>query len=99
MPDPQTKAHKWETPITSVGGFLDAVTEIRDYWRPDDDEELWFRGEKEVRDTRLCPQLYRPAKGHALKSISELLRIEVNLFDYFQRCGAQLCEGAHPDDD
>jgi hypothetical protein len=99
MPDSQTEVYKWKMPITSVGGFLDAVTEIRDCWRPNDDEELWFRGEKEVRDTRLCPQLYRPPKDHTLKSISELLCVEVDLFDYFQRCGAQLCEGTHPEDD
>lgn len=87
-----------ETPRRSVGEFLDAVTDIRNYWRPDDDEELWFRGEKMYRDTRLCPQLYRPPERGRLKPIADLLEIERQLYDDFQRCGAQLTD-AHPEDD
>jgi hypothetical protein len=74
------------------------VTDIRNYWRPDDDEELWFRGEKKHRDTRLCPQLYRPPERGRLKPIADLLEIERQLYDDFQRCGAQLTD-AHPEDD
>jgi hypothetical protein len=85
---------EWKKPKKSVGEFLDAVTAIRDYWKPDDDEELWFRGERKYRDTRLCPQLYRPPEKGRLKSIPDLLEIEQKLFDDFERCGAQL----HGDD-
>jgi FRG domain len=98
MSDAMPAPRPWETPRKSVGAFLDAVEEIRSYWRPEDKEELWFRGEKRFRDTRLCPQLYRPGEGRALKPIPELLDIETDLFSHFRRCGAQLCD-VHPEDD
>jgi hypothetical protein len=87
----------WKKPKKSVGEFLDAVTTIRNYWKPDDDEELWFRGERKYRDTRLCPQLYRPPEKRPLKAVADLLEIEKNLFEDFGRCGAQLFDG-DPDD-
>jgi len=88
----------WETPKMSVGQFLDAVESLREYWRPRDDEELWFRGERKHRDTRLCPQLYRQPEKRSLKPIPELLDIEFDLYEDFQRCGAQLCD-TKPEDD
>jgi len=84
---------EWKKPKKSVGEFLDAVTAIREYWKPNDDEELWFRGERKYRDTRLCPQLYRPPERQPLKPVSDLVKIEWKLYDDFRRCGAQLSNG------
>ena len=78
--------------ITSAGEFLDAVRELRNRWRLPDHKELWFRGEDLTYDTVLRPTLYRPLKGKAAKSVSELLEIENSLYSEFERCAAQLCE-------
>src|ERR1700731_3260006 len=86
------KIHMPDEKVTSLGKFIDRVHEIRKDWRVLDHKELWFRGEGESHDTSLLrPNLYRPPKGTAMKSIQDLLNIECELYDDFQRCGAQLC--------
>ena len=78
--------------VTSLGEFIDRVHKIRNDWRIPEHKELWFRGEGERHDTSLLrPNLYRPPKGKAMQSIPDLLNIECDLYDDFQRCGAQLC--------
>src|ERR1700730_10174077 len=86
------KIHMPDEKVTSLGKFIDRVHEMRKAWRVLDHKELWFRGEGESHDTSLLrPNLYRPPKGTAMKSIQDLLNIECELYDDFQRCGAQLC--------
>jgi hypothetical protein len=55
-------------------------------------KELWFRGEGEKHERSILrPALYRPPKGDgAMKEIAQLLDIESELYEEFQRCGAQL---------
>jgi hypothetical protein len=78
--------------VNSLGTFLDRVRGIREDWRILEHKELWFRGEGERHDESvLRPNLYRLSKGRAMKSISDLLNIESELYNDFQRCGAQLC--------
>jgi hypothetical protein len=89
----------WNEKPQSAGEFLSAVREIRNYWRVPEHKELWFRGEdREYRDTRLRPKLYRPSSAKALKPIQDLLLIEEDLSDDFRRCAAQLCD-TKPEDD
>jgi FRG domain len=79
--------------ITSLGEFVCRVGEIREDWRVDTHKELWFRGEGQKHEKSLLrPQLYRPPNGRAMKSVPELLKIENDLYEYFQRCGVQLCD-------
>lgn len=73
--------------ITTLGEFSDSVHEIRERWGVADHKELWFRGEAERYDTPLRPRLYRAAKP-----VQELLDLEYWFYEYFQRCGAALCD-------
>jgi hypothetical protein len=79
--------------VKSLSEFVDRVRKIRqEHWRVLDHKELWFRGEGEKHEkSPLCPKLYRPPKVTAMKPIRELLKIENELYEDFQRCGVQLC--------
>jgi hypothetical protein len=79
--------------IRSLGRFVDRVRETRKDWGVLKHKELWFRGEKEKYETPLCPTLYRSPKPP-----QQLLGIENDLYDYFQRCGAPLCDATLEED-
>jgi|ERR1022692_1130558 hypothetical protein len=83
----------------SLGEFIEHVAEIRADWSVPENKELWFRGEKRnYGDTRLRPALYRPPKHRSLKSVTDLLDIENDLFETFQRCSTQLADYVIEDD-
>jgi len=85
--------------VQSLGEFTARVSHIRKDWGIEDDKELWFRGEKrDYLETRLRPTLYRPPKNRSLKPIPDLLKIEDDLFDAFQRCNPQLSDRPIEDD-
>jgi len=74
-------------PSRCLSGFLTAVEELREKWKTDD-EDLWFRGEREeYGGTRLRPKLYRGTTKMTARSLEALLKLEDSLFDDFQRCG------------
>jgi hypothetical protein len=84
--------------ISKLGDFVDRVSELRDQWGIEDKKELWFRGESKKRETSLQPTLYRPKKDPKdktkflpLRPSSELLEIEFDLYEEFQRKAVQLC--------
>jgi len=77
-----------EKTVKTLGEFTERVRKIRQDWS--DHEELWFRGESKKHETALHPKLYRPREKRALKPVPELLKIENELCDEFQRCGFQL---------
>jgi hypothetical protein len=81
-----------------LSGFLTAVEELRENWKTDD-EDLWFRGEREeYGGTRLRPKLYRGTAKLTVRSLEALLKLEDSLFDDFKRCGGPLCESMPEDD-
>jgi hypothetical protein len=76
---------------TTLGGFLDAVSEIRAKWQVKGQKELWFRGEgRDYQDTKLRPALYRRCDPKALKSPSDLIDIEDDLFAHFRHNSTEL---------
>jgi hypothetical protein len=79
--------------VKSLDDFVARVHEIRKEWDIREHKELWFRGEgEEHQDSILRPALYRPPNGEkAMKEINDLLDRECELYEEFQRCGAQLC--------
>jgi FRG domain len=81
-----------DTPVNSLGQFTECVRSHREFWSLPGHKELWFRGGSKKRETALHPKLYRPREKLALKSVSELLEIENDLYEEFQRCGVQLCD-------
>jgi hypothetical protein len=85
--------------VHSLGEFTEQVRQIRADWTVPEDKELWFRGEKrDYGDTRLRPILYRPPRNRSLKPIGDLLDIEDDLFEAFQRSNAQLTDTVIEDD-
>jgi hypothetical protein len=79
-----------EKKISSISQFLDAVRCARETWHVDERKELWFRGEHRNHEaTLLRPELYRPRKSSSLRNVDELLGIESDLYDEFQRCADQ----------
>jgi hypothetical protein len=85
--------------VTSLSGYIEEIRKIRTSWTVPEHKQLWFRGEKkDYGDTRLRPALYRPPKGRSLKSVTELLEIERDLFDIFQHCSDQLTDYSIEDD-
>ena len=91
--------------MQSLGDFMDEVTLQRDRWRLREDKELWFRGESREYRHILRPELYRPRQDPlsgddlSLKPISELLKIENDLYEDFQRCAVQLSDEKKEDED
>lgn len=84
--------------VTSLSDFIKRMEEFRERWRVGEDKELWFRGESEKYSTFLRPKLYRPRKGLDLKPVPELLKIEMDLYEHFQRCAYQLLNENIPDE-
>jgi hypothetical protein len=85
--------------VQTIGQFTDKVCLIRKDWALEERDELWFRGEKrDYGPTRLRPSLYRPPRKRSLKSIEDLLKIEDDLFDRFQRYNPQLTDTEIVDD-
>jgi hypothetical protein len=91
--------------IRSLGDFMNEVSLHRERWRVEEDKELWFRGESREYRSPLRPELYRPRQDTSsgddlpLKPISDLLRIENNLHEDFQRCAVQLSDEKKEDED
>ena len=77
--------------ISSLGRLLDCVRDVREnMWRLGDEKELWFRGEsRDHANTLLRPELYRPREPNALRPVDDLLDIESELYEEFQRCADQ----------
>jgi|SRR5215831_8294740 len=76
--------------VTTLGRFLDYVSDLRKYWRIANEKELWFRGEsRDHQNTLLRPELYRPPERDALRPIDDLLDIESRLYEEFKRCADQ----------
>ena len=76
-----------EEKVTSLGCFLRRVQECRSHWRIREHKEIWFRGVGKKHDaTLLRPELYRPRANKSLRQISDLLDIENELYEEFQRC-------------
>jgi|SRR5215471_4339999 len=68
--------------VTTLGRFLDYVSDLRKYWRIANEKELWFRGEsRDHQNTLLRPELYRPPERDALRPIDDLLDIESRLYE------------------
>lgn len=92
-------------PIASLGAFIDRVSDLRKLWKLSPEKELWFRGEsKDYHETSLRPELYRPGMGKAgkvepLKPIPDLLSIEYELCEEFQRCAVELCNEKTSDEE
>jgi hypothetical protein len=76
-----------------LGEFNNIVAEIRDVWQVKAKKELWFRGEgRDYQDTKLRPALYRRCDPKALKSHSDLIDIEDDLFAHFQHNSTELAQ-------
>jgi hypothetical protein len=86
---------KRAAPVTTLGEFIQRVSDLRAGWKLPQHKELWFRGEgKGFGETFLRPELYRPAIGVdrkplPLRPIRKLLGIENDLHDEFQRNAAE----------
>jgi hypothetical protein len=80
-----------ERTAKTLGEFLNRIGETRELWQVKDRKELWFRGEgRDYKDTRLRPALYRPSNPNALKSPSDLIDIEDDLFAHFRHNSTEL---------
>ena len=86
------------TVCRSLSSFLGVIDDVRKAWGTDD-EDLWFRGERhQYGATQLRPKLYRGLAKVTADSLKELLELEGNLFEDFQRCGGPLGDSL-PDDE
>jgi hypothetical protein len=87
--------------IASLSGYIEQVRECRQCWRLPEHKELWFRGEDKKYEAILRPKLYRPPTKpkRAMKPVPELLEIENDLYEDFQRCGLQLSDKQIEDED
>jgi hypothetical protein len=80
--------------VTTLGEFLDEMAVLRELWKKDKIEELWFRGESSRHEqTTLRPVLYRSDRP-----TPDILDLEDYLFEEFTRSGTTLAE-VHPEDD
>jgi hypothetical protein len=85
---------------TSLGQYFSIVSRIRTRWHIPKKDELWFRAEDaRHRKTHLQPGLYRPRDSGKRKSIPNLLALENDLYDEFQRCATQLSDVRSNGDD
>lgn len=81
-----------DKPIQSLGEFVNLVRDYRTFWGNEAGQELWFRGEsKDYGETKLRPELYRPATGRSLLPVDDLLGIEQKLYEEFQRIAVERC--------
>ena len=78
--------------VASLGDFIERVRRLRQLWNTSADKELWFRGERKNHEWKLRPKIYRPPENRRMRPIPELLKIENDLYEEFQRCGVQLCD-------
>jgi hypothetical protein len=85
--------------VTSLSEYVDRVRSIRQFWGLPEYQELWFRCEDRKYQPALRPKLYRPPQTRAMKPIPDLLKIEHDLYDDFQRCGSQLADDEVEDED
>jgi hypothetical protein len=77
----------------SVHEYLASVRAFREQWRVPKRDELWFRAEDaRHRNTHLQPGIYRLREGSERKTIRHLLELENDLYEEFERCGAQLSD-------
>ena len=77
----------------SLSEYLKIVSDLRKEWKVKDHKELWFRAESSTHvTTRLQPGLYRPRAGSTRKTIKELLALENDLYEEFERCAPQLSD-------
>ncbi len=80
--------------VTTVAEFLHEVAALRELWKNDKIDELWFRGESARHErTTLKPVLYRSDRP-----TQDILDLEDYLFEEFTRSGTTLAE-VHPEDD
>jgi len=87
MPDRQIK-------VGTVADFVREVAVLRQLWKRDSIDELWFRGESAKHfQTTLRPSLYRSDRETA-----DILDLEERLFEEFRRSGRTLTE-VQPEDD
>ena len=86
--------------VISISMFMKRVRKIRKTWNVLEHKELWFRGENKKHETSpLRPKLYRPRQGQNSTDPLELLNIEREYYDHFQRCGVQLRDPKIEEDD
>jgi FRG domain len=78
--------------VASLGDFIEPVRRLRQLWNTSADRELWFRGERKNHEWKLRPKIYRPPEKRRMRPVPELLKIENELYEEFQRCGVQLCD-------
>ena len=83
----------------ALGDFVTTIEQMREAWRLPTHKEIWFRGEDaKYLSTRLRPKLYRPTPGRPLLPALDLLQIENDLYDEFERSASQLSD-VKPQDD
>ncbi len=91
--------------VTRLGDFINEVTHCREVWGLEEHKEIWFRGESRKYGTFLRPDLYRPRRDPRdggdlpLKPIADLLKVENDLYEDFQRCAVQLSDEKKEDED
>jgi hypothetical protein len=79
--------------VHSVDEYLASVRAFREQWRVPRRDELWFRAEDaRYRNTHLQPGIYRPRAGSKRKTIRQLLELENDLYEEFERCATQLSD-------
>jgi hypothetical protein len=76
--------------VTSLSEFVEHVNRFRQLWNTPADKELWFRGERKNHERKLRPKIYRPPEKRRMRPVPELLKLENDLYEEFQRCGVQL---------
>jgi len=80
--------------VTSVADFMRAVGRLREGWKKNSIEELWFRGESAKHHrTTLRPTLYR-----SQRPTGDILDLEKYLLEEFIRSGSTLSDGSPEDD-
>jgi FRG domain len=90
--------------VKSLGAYMERAFGLRELWKTPVEKEIWFCGEDRQYPTFLRPELYRPGKSadgtdQPLKTVPELLKIENDLYEEFQRCAVQLRTERAPEED
>jgi hypothetical protein len=80
--------------VDTVADFLRDVAALRQLWKQDRIEELWFRGES----ARHCRTTLKPTLYRSERPTPNILDLENYLFEEFTRSGATLSE-SQPEDD
>ena len=90
-----------EQMVTHLGDFVGRVRIMRNAWGRENHKELWYRGEARKYGSFLSPELYRTrpeCPSRFMKPIPELLTIENEYYQAFQRGAVQLSSERHEDD-